>query len=272
VHNRLLKAFALAVALVGALSGSAFAQKAAEAPVWSGPYVGGFLGHAWGSSDITTKVGPAGPLTYFNAQGVLDVSRTGTGSASDDTFVGGVAAGQNFQSGKVVFGIEVDFGSFRLRDTVGGTGVPYTKFAAIYSMQAALETDWLLTARARVGWTPVSNFLLYATGGLAVTKVQVSNSFSDNGPAQGVGGTTSDEQTRIGWTIGGGAELALSRNWSLKAEYLHVGFGSVRASSSVFCGPSVAAQCTSGGGLPNSLVSSGDLSADIMRFGLNYRF
>jgi outer membrane immunogenic protein len=217
-------------------------------------------------------VGPAGLLTYFTAQGVLDVSRTGTGSASDDAFVGGVAAGQNFQSGKVVFGIEVDFGSFGLRNVVGRNGVPYTQFPATnYSMRAALETDWLLTARARVGWTPVSNFLLYATGGLAVTKVQVSNSFSDNDRAQGVGGT-SDEQTRIGWTIGGGAELALSRNWSLKAEYLHVDFGSVRASSSVFCGPSVAAQCTSGGGLPNSLVSSGDLSADIMRFGLNYRF
>jgi outer membrane immunogenic protein len=230
------------------------------------------LGHAWGSSDITTKVGPAGPLTYFTAQSALDVSRTGTGSASDDTFVGGVVVGQSFQSGKVVFGIEVDFGSFGLRDVVGRAGVPYTQFPSVnYSMQAALETDWLLTARASIGWTPVSNFLLHATGGLAVTKVQVSNSFSDNGTAQGVGGT-SDEQTRIGWTIGGGAELALSRNWSLKAEYLHVDFGSVRASSSVFCGPSVAATCTGLGGLPNSLVSLGDLSADIMRFGLNYRF
>jgi outer membrane immunogenic protein len=106
---------------------------------------------------------------------------------------------------------------------------------------------------------------------LAVTKARVSNSFSDSTTEAAVGGT-SNEQTRVGWTIGGGAELALSRNWSLKAEYLHVDFGSVKASSSVFCGPASAAFCSGLGFIPSPFVSSADLSADIMRFGLNYRF
>jgi outer membrane immunogenic protein len=167
--------------------------------------------------------------------------------------------------------MELDFGSFRLRNAVGGANVPYPPFPggpANYSMRAAIESDWLLTARARVGWTPASNFLIYATGGLAATRVQVRNSFSDTAPEEGVGGASND-QTKIGWTVGGGAEWALSSHWSFKAEYLHVDFGTTKASGSIFCGPSI--PCN-GVLTPNPFVSSADLSADVMRLGLNYRY
>jgi outer membrane immunogenic protein len=31
--------------------------------------------------------------------------------------------------------------------------------------------------------------------------------------------------TKTGWTVGGGVEYALLNGWSLKAEYLHLDFG-----------------------------------------------
>ena len=108
------------------------------------------------------------------------------------------------------------------------------------------------------------NLLIYATGGLALTTIKVANSFRDavgGGPAFGA---DSNSDLKVGWTIGGGAEWMLTRNWTVKAEYLYVDFGRVSASANV-----------TDGLLPpaNSLLTtSSDLTAQIMRVGINYRF
>jgi outer membrane immunogenic protein len=36
----------------------------------------------------------------------------------------------------------------------------------------------------------------------------------------------SASQTRVGSTVGGGVEYKFTRNWSVKAEYLYIDFGS----------------------------------------------
>ena len=41
----------------------------------------------------------------------------------------------------------------------------------------------------------------------------------------GLGFTGADSRTRTGFTVGGGAEYALTKNWLLKAEYLYLDFG-----------------------------------------------
>jgi outer membrane immunogenic protein len=57
------------------------------------------------------------------------------------------------------------------------------------------------------GWMP------YVTGGLAVAEVEADNGFS------------SGSDTVAGWTVGGGLEVKLDRNWSVKGEYLYVDVG-----------------------------------------------
>src|SRR4029077_20697936 len=88
------------------------------------------------------------------------------------------------------------------------------------------ETDWLLTARGRLGWT-VSHVLIYATGGLALTDMRVGNDYNDNL----AGGADTERSTnntlKAGWTVGGGLEMALDEHWSLKGEYLFVAFDDV---------------------------------------------
>jgi outer membrane immunogenic protein len=59
-----------------------------------------------------------------------------------------------------------------------------------------------------------------------------------------------------GWTAGGGIEYALTNNWTVKAEYLHVDFGTRTASSSAVSGYSFDFKDT----------------LDIGRVGINYKF
>lgn len=245
------------------------------ATTWTGSYIGAFLGHAWADVDLRTDAGAFIPnTTYFTApENIASVNRNGSGSLNPDEVVAGVQIGTNLQSGQFVVGLEADFGSFNIGGAKGVTGFTYPVFAppADYTMRASMSTDWLVTGRARLGWTPQPNVLLYATGGIAVTNLRVSNTFSDNASSQGVGGSSASE-TLVGWTLGAGGELALSREWSIKAEYLYLDFGSVTTKGSVFCGPAVAAICTGLGFVPSPYTSSADLSAHVARVGLNYKF
>jgi outer membrane immunogenic protein len=68
----------------------------------------------------------------------------------------------------------------------------------------------------------------------------------------------SQHDFRNGWTAGGGIEVALTRRWSLKAEYLYMDFGT---STTTWAVP----------GLP-TLSDSTRLNMNTVRAGLNYRF
>ena len=79
-----------------------------------------------------------------------------------------------------------------------------------------------------------SNLMAYVTGGLALTRLGVSNSFSDNVPlGAGTAGSANASATKAGWVVGGGLEYALIKNWSIKAEYLFMDFGKVTATGTI---------------------------------------
>jgi outer membrane immunogenic protein len=161
--------------------------------------------------------------------------------------------------------VEADFDSLKMNASQAVTssyvaivpGVPFVTTTSI-------GTDWLFTARGRLGWTPVPQLLLYSTGGLAVARINVTNSFRDFDPF-GVGlGASNSSSNKAGWTVGGGAEWMLTPNWSMKAEYLFVDLGQVLTTGKVFA-PSVSAAS-------NPLTSSFNLTIQIARAGLNYKF
>jgi outer membrane immunogenic protein len=106
---------------------------------------------------------------------------------------------------------------------------------------------WFATLRGRVGWLADPTLLLYGTGGLAVAeaKFAVASSITCQrfGPGSTgtipqaspclppagapIAGTTafSDNATRVGFAVGGGVEKKFNKNWSAKAEYLYLDFG-----------------------------------------------
>ena len=187
---------------------------------------------------------------------------------SGNGFTGGGQLGYNLQANNVVYGIEVDFGAFNVNGALQGSahypqGVLQVSTANIFTAGASFDTNWLMTARGRIGWA-LNNALFYGTGGLALTRLQAANFFVDNNtPPMAMSG--SNTSTKVGWTLGTGVEWMMSRNWSAKVEYLYVDFGSVTVNSvgSVPGSPVAYSQ---------SISTSVDLTAHIARVGINYKF
>lgn len=267
--QRLLAGVAGAALAVGGGTFPASAQSFS----WTGFYSGLFAGAAWSRADATTtvpcttaSVPPAYLCTTTPTSASNAVAANGSGKLFDTHFTGGAHAGYNWQAGNFVFGGEVDFGAFLLNAsrsvTAGYVGSPPGGQGTTnsYTVGTSVESDWLFTARGRVGFT-TANRLFYATGGLALTRLTVANTFSDNF-APGATGGGSDSSIRVGYVVGGGIERIFSKDWSVKVEYLYVNFGSLTALGLI----------TNGGGYSQALNTSFDISAHIVRAGFNYHF
>jgi outer membrane immunogenic protein len=276
LHSRVAGA---ALASVSALAISAGTPAHAQSFNWTGFYIGANAGALWGHSDVTssapctaTSFSGANPgyfctTTVGLANGAA-VGAAGTGSLSGSGFTGGVQASYNWQNGNTVLGFETDFGAFHFRGAQSvSANYPvgaHVSTANTFTVGTSVEANWLFTARARIGWVVKPNILAYATGGLAVTQLEVANSFSDNHSSFPASGGGSNSATKLGWTLGGGLEWAFDKNWSAKVEYLYVDFGSVTVNSTILSPQPP--------GYSQAISTSADLTAHIARVGINYKF
>jgi len=230
---------------------------------WSGFYIGLNAGGASATSRINSSVacrdndGDGNFACPFTTPEEVPGSTTaaplaaaGTGKLSDGGFTGGGQVGYNLQTGGFVFGLELDAESFRL-------GASRSVATAGPIFITSFDTNWLFTARTRIGLPVTPSLLLYATTGFALTDLSVGNSVAGIGAASSRGLVT-------GRTIGAGAEWALNRDWTLRGEYLYVDFGNVTTNAPT-AQPNPVADF-------NSVRSTADLTAQIVRLGLNYRF
>jgi outer membrane immunogenic protein len=244
------------------------------APVWSwtGFYVGGNAGYAWGHSDLSSVAGgpPTFPPGYFTATSYGPVDAAGQGKLNPHSFVGGAQAGYNWQVGHLVAGLEADFDYFHMNASRAVSGVyPCCAANSPFALTQSVGTNWLFTARPRLGYA-ADNWLLYATGGVAVTDISTTQSFSDPVlTSLGMGESLSASSTKVGWAAGAGVEYGVTRHWSLRAEYLHVDFGSVSGTGALVPTAGAIAQ---GDTVANSFSHSANLSADMVRLGANYKF
>ena len=225
---------------------------------WTGFYIGGNAGYASGRSDPSTTT-EFTPTNYWNSLSVPQVNAAGVGSVNHNGFVGGGQAGFNWQTGALVVGAEVEFDSFHLNAS-RTAGATYLCCAGSFQMTQSINTDWLFTARGRLGWA-VNNWLFYGTGGLALTNFSHQSVFADTfGAAENV----TDSSTKAGWVAGAGIEYGLSANWILRGEYLHLDFGSL--SSISILGPVAVTGCNC-----TRMFHNANLTSDIGRFGIDYK-
>lgn len=255
----------LAVGCVAVLA--LLAGTAAQAQTFQGFYIGGVGGVAHGSSDVFTGTVFVPIVGYFSNLSIPDIATAGTQKPTSTGFTGGFTSGYNWQSGHVVAGFEVDFGSMHLNGSKSST-VTYTccPMANLTVLQT-VKTDWLFTARPRLGLAS-GHWLVYGTGGFAATNRNYQALFTDtfataheNG---GISGSTD------GWIAGGGVEAQFGNggHWSIKGEFLHADFSSATTTST---------NLTAFGPPPLSFPSnifthSTDLTTNMGRVGLNFRF
>lgn len=257
---------AVAAALCVAATSSFAADMALKAPPpapivappsWTGFYLGAHVGYGWGDAEVTLRPGPwfPGQPAWLTANGSPTLNTSGA--------LGGFQAGYNSKIGNWVLGVEADF-SFADINGSRSTGLltpPPALALANRSFAESDHLDWLATFRGRVGYS-VQNLLVYATGGLALGQRDYSQSILTD-PALNFNNIRgSVTQTKTGWTVGGGLEYALTRNWSVKAEYLYVDLGSIGFFADVDTAP----------GFGLTVDSSSKLTLHTARAGVNYRF
>jgi opacity protein-like surface antigen len=229
---------------------------------WTGFYLGGALSFGAGTFATKTATSLIGP--YFT-YGALVSAVNAAGDRPIEPFKAaapGLTAGYNWQFGDAVLGVEADIQGMQLsRGLLTGPTI-YPGAPAAFTIGSAASTNWLLTARSRFGWA-MDDFFVYGTAGAAVTTINAQFAFADY---FGATESASLSTTRLGFAVGGGVEAALWDNWSAKAEYLYVHFNPVSVTSTNFL--EFPAQP-----IPAQLFThSVDLSASLVRLGLNYRF
>jgi outer membrane immunogenic protein len=203
---------------------------------WTGLYVGGNAGYSWGRTDVDYSLGG------------VPVART---TLDPNSFIGGGQIGYNWQLGSMVLGVEGDLAWRHGTDAATITsGNVFGDFAAF-----STEQNWVGTVRPRVGFA-ANNWLIYGTGGVAFGGFK--HAYSETRPGV-VTRTTTDSDTKAGWTAGGGVEYAFRNHWSLGVEYLYMDFGSTTLNQ-----PAI-------GPLPASSASFDDKS-HVVRAKVNYKF
>lgn len=185
---------------------------APAAPVtWTGCYIGGNIGGAFGQVSVDTPFRSA------------SVDNTG--------FAGGGQIGCDYEFARGwVIGI---------RDMFDGTTNHHSRTIGAGPLAGDVvdfHNRWFDTLTGRLGYSAVPNVLFYAQGGAAWARTQTT--ITDP-----VGVQVRDVlATRTGWTVGGGVEWMFVPHWSAFLEGNYMDFGS--ESRTVFAAPTCVAGCT----------------------------
>jgi outer membrane immunogenic protein len=222
---------------------------------WSGCYIGASAGTSSGrSTHYTTSTSVLTNTTTVVAG--LPAAGNITDSFNLSGFIGGGTLGCNWQMGAWVFGIEGDGSATNKEGQAFETPLVPLLGLARGNWISQTQERWLVTARARLGWTWWDKSMIYVTGGGAWAKIDASE-FLPGSPF-----TTAhlESSTRGGWTVGGGMEYALGYGWSAKGEFLYVKLDNFTTFTN---GPF---------GILNVAPREVRLEDYIWRAGLNYKF
>lgn len=226
----------------------AASPNAEQSAAWTGLYVGGHIGHAWGVSNWAAST-PAGTF----ATGSFNLAQPLNSFEESGSFFEGVQIGYDYKlPNNLVVGAEADATFPAYPHPL--TGVSIGNIATLASpplggLQSYSENVLSSGAfRARIGYAPGS-WLFYATGGAAWTyNIRTLTQFSN--------GLSEDKnQFRWGWAAGAGVEAPVIPNWTARLEYLYTDYGGASVSFPAF-----------------GQRFASDFSVQELRLGLNYHF
>jgi len=201
---------------------------AAEPSTWTGFYIGAHVGHGWTKDKLTSSGGPES-VDYKGA-------------------LGGIHAGYQQQYQKIVYGVEADISRTNMRWKRADITASYTDITT-------LDTPWIGSFRARVGYD-LNPFLLYGTAGVGWTQWNYHNTDTDH--MTGVTSRLIGSRNGFGFVIGGGAEVKVSDNLSVRLEGLHYRFSDAKVNAPL-----------DGASNANPTLSQ---NISVVRAGLSWRF
>ncbi|MEZ0167560.1 outer membrane protein [Microvirga sp. TS319] len=218
---------------------------------WTGFYAGVNAGYGFSNHDDDSIGVPVGTFTGAFA------ATSGTVAAKEDNggFVGGGQIGYNYQIGQFVVGVETDL---QFAD-IGNAGRDATftvatgAFPAGFTPRAGRDSlDYFGTVRARAG-VAFDRALVYVTGGYAYGGYDLDGAISSSG-----------DDVRHGYAVGGGVEYAFTNNLTAKVEGMYVDLNNTRGGY-IGTGP---------GGTGVYVVDARRQENDfgVIRAGLNYKF
>jgi outer membrane immunogenic protein len=250
----LLSLSAISVAQTGKVS-----KKQPASNNWTGLYAGLHLGYGMGNADTAIAALPD-PATFVN------LANTTLHPGPNGVIYGG-QFGYNLQANRLVYGLEADLSASEMSQTTNVTPIIQnngTPLPGGGNLSAHQDTSRFGTMRARIGFAATPRLLIYGTGGVAIARVNMSAN-TDSAPLGTEQYPAKAFDARTGWVEGGGAEFALSRRWSVKAEYLHYDLGNFALTAN----PTI----PFGSGSPNYQVRyTQSISANLIKPGLNFRF
>lgn len=267
--RKIMCAVAAGLALAGVATPAAAADVApADAPAdWSGFYAGVLAGYGWGDSSTRwDSVSALGQSYHFcsdtsensgayNGCGAVDVNSGG--------FAGAIEGGYDLQHGNLVLGAVIGLGYMDIEGSARDTTNPRGR-----RTDTTMSTDsgFYGSAALRAG-VAVGNMLIYGKGGGAL---YFGESHVDDGCVSGKGCGpgrvhAANDGSRLGWTLGGGAEYRLNQSWTLKVAYDYYDFGTDEVSGK--------ATFDSDRGLTTVTESwDNELTAQTVMAGFDYRF
>lgn len=195
MQNYIIAAAFFAASITSANAADVVIQEPVAAYNWSGIYVGGQVGFVAGGRIGHEYDGGSDEWDFrLNPEGAF----------------GGIFVGYNYQlDNSVVLGLEGDFNWGNAKASGDNVSARY------YTSSTRL--DWMGAVRARAGYA-FDRFMPYVAGGVAFAhfRFEELDEGSFNSSASG---------TLTGWTIGAGAEYAVTDNWTLRGEYRYTQYG-----------------------------------------------
>jgi outer membrane immunogenic protein len=146
-----------------------------------------------------------------------------SGDFSSAGFTGGGQIGCDYQFASAwVVGVEGRAAWSSLTSRTPGSGVQLAT-GLTFPTQFTVSNDLLASATARVGYSFVSGWLVYARGGVAWTREKADIFYTP--PGFGFAVDPSATTTQTGWTAGTGLDWAFAPHWSMNFEYDYYDFG-----------------------------------------------
>lgn len=191
---------------------------------WTGFYVGGHVGYGQLENGWTDRGITAAGNVFFINNLPNQLYRNNA-----DAFLGGGQVGYNWQSDRLLIGVEGEYSWMKSKGQVESLFLPGAiPFAFALCAPVACtarftsETDGLASVTGRLGYA-ASNWLFFVKGGAA----WINTSHEYVVPQRtATTGFPTVSLTRTGWTVGTGVEYGFLGNWSAKLEYQYYDFGS----------------------------------------------